>query len=243
LRITAELKALAMERAGRRCECEGQNCRHHLRGARCKRGLRGDDWKIYWRTEDGGPTRENIQAWCLDCFENNFEVPQERVALLAPHIVGYAQLIEEDRRRAITLKSVLRDAAQRAADEFRGRIVLDRLDDDVLVEFPTSREAVDAARSILTGFQLLAGRLDLDVPDLCGAIHCGEVRRWRNGFLVGDAVGVTMSVRDRAGLGQLVLTEAAVEALKQATDLEPLPEEVITELPIGRAWALRFERS
>jgi hypothetical protein len=238
--ITQELRALAMDRAGRRCECTGANCRHHLRGARCKRGLRGDGWKIFWRSEDGGDTRENMEAWCLECFENNFEVPRETVALLAPHIADYARLMEEDQRRAITLKSVLRDAAQRAATEYRGRMVLDRLDDDVLVEFPTSRDAIDAARSLFSGFQMIASRLDLEVPDLCGAIHCGEVTRWRNGFLVGDAVGVTLGIREIAGGGRIVLTGPAVEPLKQSLPLEPVRGEVPSDLPsIVEVWSLR----
>ena len=98
MKITQDVRAFAMEQAGRRCECTGANCRHHLSGARCKRGLRGDQWKVFWRTEDGGLNRENIQAWCLECFANNFEVPREQVALLATEIFGYARLLEEDRR-------------------------------------------------------------------------------------------------------------------------------------------------
>lgn len=241
MKITQEVRAFAMQQAGRRCECTGANCRHHLRGARCKRGLRGDQWKVYWRSEKGGVTRENIEAWCLDCFSGNFEVPHETVALLALDIAGYAHLIEEEQRRAITLKSVLRDAAERAAKEYRGRLVLDRLDDDVLVEFATSRDAVAAVQSLCSGFREIVLRLDLPVPDLCGAIHSGEVTRWRNGFLAGDAVDVTASVRCIAGVGQIVLTEAAVAPLKGGVELEPMPEPCATELPaVGGMWALRL---
>ena len=230
-----------MEQAGRRCECTGANCRHHLRGARCKRGLRGDQWKVYWRSEKGGVTRQNIEAWCLDCFANNFDVPHETVALLALDIVGYARLIEEEQRRAITLKSVLRDAAERAAKEYRGRLVLDRLGDDVLVEFATSRDAVGAVQSLFSGFREIVLRLDLPVPDLCGAIHSGEVTRWRNGFLAGDAVDVTARVRCVAGCGQIVLTEAAVAPLKGSVELEPIDQPTASELSaVGGMWALRL---
>ena len=104
LKITAEVRALAIELAGRRCECTGGNCRHHRGGARCRHGLRGDEWKVYWRSEDGGASRENIEAWCLQCFENNFEVPRERVALLAADIAGFGRLLEDDYRRAIPLQ-------------------------------------------------------------------------------------------------------------------------------------------
>ncbi|MGD2045370.1 MAG: hypothetical protein PVJ80_08350 [Gemmatimonadota bacterium] len=241
MKITQDVRAFAMEQAGRRCECTGKNCRHHLSGARCKRGLRGDDWKVFWRKEDGGLTRENIEAWCLECFSNNFEVPKESVALLATDIFAYARLLEEDRRRAITLKSVLRDAADRAAQAHHGRLVLDRLDDDVLAEFPTSSEAVQAAQNLRAGFAELAVRLDLPVPDLCGAIHYGEVTRWRNGLLAGEAVSVAASVRCVAELGRIVLTGPAAEAVKGKVELEPMSEQASADLPpVGDLWALRL---
>jgi class 3 adenylate cyclase len=241
VKITQEVRAFALEQAGRRCECTGENCRHHLRGARCKRGLRGDDqWKVYWKSESGGLTRGNIQAWCLECFANNYEAPRETVALLAAEVAGYALLIEEDRRRAITLKSVLRDAADRAAKQHHGRMVLDRLDDDVLVEFRSSPEALQAMRSMSSGFQEIARRLDLVVPGISGAIHCGEVTRWRNGFLRGDAVDITMSVRGVAGLGRIVVTEPAVAPLKGSVELEPFSSDAAIELPVGGMWTLQL---
>lgn len=244
MKITQEVRAFAMDQAGRRCECTGQNCRHHLRGARCKRGLRGDDWKVYWRRENAGVTRDNIEAWCLECFANNFEVPSETVALLAADIFGYAGLYEQDRRRAITLKSVLRDAVARAAETYGGRLVLDRLDDDVLAEFPTSLKAVDAARSLVSGFRELAQRLNLEPPELCAAIHWGEVTRWRNGLLAGEAVDLATSARCKAAPRQLVLTEPAAAPLKGTPDLEPISESTTEELEsVGGIWSLPLRPS
>ena len=241
MKITAEVRAQVMEQAGRRCECTGKNCRHHLSGARCKRGLRGDDWKIYWRKEHGGVTPDNVAAWCLECFGNNFTAPQEKIALLAADIAGYHELMEEDRRRAITLKSVLRDAATREAAKHKGRMVLDRLDDDILVEFPASRDAVDAAKGLGPSFQELALRLDLPVPALSGAIHYGDVTRWRNGILAGEGVDITTSLRKIAGPGQIVLTEPAVSPLKGKIDVEPIAEAVAPELStLGGIWGLRL---
>lgn len=241
MKITQEVRAAALERAGRRCECTGSNCRHHLRAARCKRGLRSDEWKVFWRTEAGGATRDNLEAWCLECFANNFEVPRETVALLASDIVGYARLMEEDSWRAITLKSALRDAAKGVARQHHGRVVLDRRDDDVLVEFGTSREAVEAARGLRSAFQEIALRLDLPAPELRAAIHCGEVTRWRNGFLAGDTVEVTTRFRGIAGAGQIVLTGPAAAPLKGSVELEPVAEDAANGLPpVGEVWALRL---
>jgi hypothetical protein len=239
MKITQELRAFALEQAGRRCECTGSNCRHHLSGARCRHGLREDDWKVFWHSEDGGATRENLEAWCLECFDNNFDAPRETVALLSVDISDYPKLIEENRRQAITLKSVLRDSAGRVADDNKGRMVLDRVDDDILVEFPKGRNAVNAAKSLYPGFRDLAGRLKLPVPEIRGAIHCGEVTRWRNGLLVGDAVDVASSLASRADAGQIVVTGSAVPLIKIGIHLEPVAEGPLDELPsIQEIWAM-----
>jgi len=196
---------------------------------------------VFWRTEDGGANRDNIEAWCLECFANNFEAPRETVALLALDIVGYARMVEEHQRRALTLKSVVRDAAQRAAGDCRGRVVLDRLDDDLLMEFPTSQHAIKAARSLWSGFQEIATRLDLPIPELCGAIHCGEVTRWRNGLLAGDAVEIMPSIRSIAGVGQIMLTGPAAAPVREKVELEPITDHPAMELPaVGGIWAIRL---
>lgn len=234
MNITQEVRAFALDQANRRCECTGEQCRHHLRGSRCKRGLRGDEWKVFWHTEDGGVTRDNIQAWCPECFANNYEAPREVVALLALDIVGYQRLAEEDHRKATTLKSVLRDVAKRCAEERRGRLVFDRLDDDILAEFQKTRDAIRAARGLRAGFHDMAQRLDLPLADLSGAIHSGEVTRWRNGLLVGDAVEVMTSIRSLAGVDQIVLTETAIRPVKGKIELEPIARDDA----IGPVWAM-----
>ncbi len=192
---------------------------------------------MFWRAEDGGTGPDNIEAWCIECFANNFDVPRETVALLALDLVDYARLLEEHRRRAITLKSVLRDAAERSAGAHSGRIVFDRLDDDVLLEFPTSGAAVDAVRDLGPRFRELAGQLDLDAPQIRGAIHFGKVTRWRSGLLVGEAVEVTMNIRRVAGSNQVLLTEPAASPLTGKVELVPLGNELGDELlPVGGIW-------
>ena len=238
MKITPEVRATALEWAERRCECTGSNCRHHLRDRRCKKGLRGDQWKVYWRKEDGGATRENVSAWCLSCFANNFEVPRETVALFAPEIAGYARMLEEDPRRAVTVRSVLRDAAREAARKGRGRMVLDRWDDDILVEMPSSRDAIEAARALNAGFQALSDRLDLSAAPLLGAIHLGEVTRWRNGLLVGDALDVALSLRAMAPVGQILVTEPVVQELRGTEALDAVPQSDAGSSDLPEVWSL-----
>jgi class 3 adenylate cyclase len=238
--MTQEVKAFAMEQAGRRCECTGQNCRHHLKGARCKRGLRGDQWRVFWRSEGGGLNRDNIEAWCLECFGNNFQVPRESVALLSLDIHGYTRVIEEDEWRAVTLRAALRDAALRSAREHGGDVVLSRVDDDILLKFPTSPEALEATRGACSSFRETVNRLNLGIPELHGALHYGEVTPWRSGIVVGDAVAITISVRSLAEQGQLMLTEPAAAPLG-SVELEPIAAEAPESLgAIGQIWALRL---
>jgi class 3 adenylate cyclase len=127
------------------------------------------------------------------------------------------------------------------AREHNGRVVLGRRDDDILSEFATIQDAVEAARALRSRFEELVLRLDLPIPELCGAIHCGEVTRSRNGLLAGDAVEITMSVRGLAGVGRIVLTERAAAPLRGKVELEPIAEDAAIELPpAGRIWALRL---
>jgi hypothetical protein len=240
LKITQDVKAFAVQQAGRRCECAGERCRHHLRGTRCKRGLRGDQWKVYWKKEDGGVTRENIEAWCLDCFTNNFEVPVERAALLALDVVDYVRLLDEDRWKAITFKSALRDASRRAARERGGSVVLNRADDDVLLRLESSLAAVETARLISSYVPDMTTPLQIGVPTIHGAIHCGEVTRWRNGLVVGDAVHLAARLRDSAPPGQLVLSEAAAETLDGKLPLEPVDPGGPEGRAVGKLWAFRL---
>lgn len=202
--------------------------------------MRGEDWKIFWKNEADGLARENIEAWCPACFGNNFEPPRETLALLVLDIAGYDQLLDEAYRTAVTLKAVLRDAAEKAAQECQGRVVLDRRDDDVLVEFPTPREAVEGAQLLRSGFHTLTDRLDLQTPALCGAIHCGEVTRWRSGVLAGEAVDVLSGVRRLAAAGQIVLTEPAITNAG-TVEAQALPEDTRAAVPVdGRLWAMQL---
>ena len=219
--ITDEVRASAREQAEGRCECQGQNCRHHRRGARCKRGLRGDQWKVYWRVESGGTARDNIEAWCLECFKNNFTVPSTTVTILRSEIFGYAGLADDDQRKAITLMSVFLDAAARVAESKRGRM-LKTAADEAGSEFVRSADAVDAALELEPRFHESALKLGLPTPPLCSGIHCGEVTRTRTGDLMGDALTVASQVKSMAAAGQIVLSESTVSQLGRRIDLEEI---------------------
>jgi len=72
MEIIDAMRDEVLKRAGRRCECVSGQCRHHRQDARCPRGLRAREWKIYYRTESAGAALWNLEAWCADCFTNNY---------------------------------------------------------------------------------------------------------------------------------------------------------------------------
>jgi class 3 adenylate cyclase len=240
VKITPEVKAFVIKLADKRCECAGKDCRHHLKGTRCKKGLRDDQWKVYWKKEDGGVTRENLQAWCLECFQNNFEVPSEAVTLLSLDVVDYARLLGEDRWKAITFKDALRDASRRAARERGGSIVLNRADDDVLVRLPSSLDAVEAARTVWSYVRDLTANLQVGTPSLRGGIHSGDVTTWRNGLVVGDAVEVASRVRDVAGSGEILLTRSAADQVHGKVPLEAVAGDSPERAAVGPTWSMRL---
>lgn len=228
--ITEELRALARERAAGRCECTGSACRHHLAGARCKRGLRGEDWKVYWKSERGGTARENLDAWCLECFANNFTVPTTTVTIVRSGIFGYARLEGDELRRASTLKAILRDAAARVAQDKKGR-VLDNDTDDVWLEFAKSSRAVAAARELQPRFHKRARKLKLSTPALCTGIHRGPIVRSRTGAVAGEAITIAAEVRKCARAGEIVVSRTAADELGRRVKLDPLGDRTFAELP------------
>jgi class 3 adenylate cyclase len=230
LEITEQVRELARERASGRCECTGSACRHHLAGARCKRGLRGEEWKVYWKSERGGTARGNLDAWCLECFANNFTVPTTTVTILRSGIFGYDELEGDELRRASTLKAVLRDAAARVARAKKGRLVENDAD-DVWLEFSKSSRAVAAALDLQPRFHKRARKLKLSTPALCSGIHRGEVVRSRSGVLVGEAVSVAAKVKACAHSGQIVISRTAAEELGRRVKLDPLGDHTFEELP------------
>ena len=129
---------------------------------------------MYWGSESGVTVRDNIDAWCLDCFENNFTVPTSTVTILRSDIVDYAGLAGVDPRKALTLMSVFREVAARVAEEKQGQL-LKTVTDEVWLEFPKSADAVEAALDLQPRFHESALKLNLPTPGLCSGIHCGEV--------------------------------------------------------------------
>ena len=66
--ISESTRQALIERAGRRCECHSPECRHHRPGARCPRGLRGDEWYVMVRERGSGEKMWNLLAMCSECF-------------------------------------------------------------------------------------------------------------------------------------------------------------------------------
>lgn len=66
--VTEATRQALLERSHRRCECQGDKCRHHRPGARCTHGLRGDEWEVVMREEGAGERLWNLLAVCPECY-------------------------------------------------------------------------------------------------------------------------------------------------------------------------------
>lgn len=194
---------------------------------------------MYWRSEDRGFERDNIEAWCLDCFDNNFAVPRCTVTILCAGIAGYGSLLDDDRRKALTLLSVFRDAADRVADARRGRH-LPTDSDEVWLELPDTRIAMDAAVELESRFHEYAQKLTLPTPGLCSGIHCGEVTRSRKGDLVGDTLPVAALIKSVAEPGQIIVSASVAEQLDSRVQLDELGERVLDAPRPLTCWAVRL---
>lgn len=68
--VTEATRQALLERSRRRCECQSPRCRHHRGGARCRNGLRGDEWEVVMREEGAGEKLWNLLAVCPTCYPN-----------------------------------------------------------------------------------------------------------------------------------------------------------------------------
>jgi hypothetical protein len=66
--IDSKTRKSLLDRAARRCECQNPECRHHLAGRRCPRGLRAGEWYVVVRERGAGNKLWNLWAMCSECF-------------------------------------------------------------------------------------------------------------------------------------------------------------------------------
>ncbi|MFC1574702.1 adenylate/guanylate cyclase domain-containing protein [Gemmatimonadota bacterium] len=142
------------------------------------------------------------------------EAPTQIVAVLFSDIVGYTALTGADQKTGLTVMSVFHKAADRVARENRGRYVK-AVADEVMLEFRDPSDAVRGASQLQEEFHEAAGKLDLPTPDICTGIHFGSVTRSSDGDLFGDTVNIASRVQGVAEPGQVVLSYAVEEKLKE----------------------------
>jgi hypothetical protein len=67
--ITKKERLALFEKAGGRCECRSNRCRHHAPGERCTQEL-GDGWDAYYMRGSNGTGADNLVAFCAICYKN-----------------------------------------------------------------------------------------------------------------------------------------------------------------------------
>jgi class 3 adenylate cyclase len=157
----------------------------------------------------------------MDSFMNRIlpvtvlaDAPTRTATILFCDIVGYTRLTGEDQKTSLTLLTVFYKAASHVSRQHRGRLV-NTVADEVVFEFKDARDAVAAARDLPIEFLERSGKLDLPTPQLCTGLHYGEVNAAPDGNLFGATMNIASRVRGVAEPGQVVLSAAVKEQLKE----------------------------
>ena len=116
-------------------------------------------------------------------------VERKLAAILSADVVGYSRLMAEDEQGTIHILTVYREQIASLVREHRGRVV-DSPGDNLLAEFPTALDAVQASVEI----QRVIGARNTDLPserrmEFRIGVHLGDISV-EGERLYGDGVNI-----------------------------------------------------
>ncbi len=128
-------------------------------------------------------------------------------AILSADVVGYSRLMAEDEAETVRMVTAYRDVVSMLVQQHRGRVV-DSPGDNLLAEFPTATDAVEAATEI----QRVIRARNVAVPrdrkmEFRIGIHLGEVRV-EGERIYGDGVNIAARLESLAEPGDLCISGA-----------------------------------
>lgn len=126
-------------------------------------------------------------------------------------ISGFTKLSAQDESLALLTTALLQKEARRAADTLGGRIVKFTGDGAILV-FDEAAPAASAVRSVHEAFARLVGTVGLPPQQLHSAIHWGDYVEVHDADIYGNTVNLAARLADRAGPGEILVTEAFARA-------------------------------
>ena len=122
------------------------------------------------------------------------EAKRKLAAILSADVVGYSRLMHDDEAATVTTLKEYRAAIGRVIDQHAGRIV-NAPGDNVLAEFPSAVEAVQAAVEIQRNIE---GR-NAELPDdrrmhFRIGVNLGDVLEEQDGTIYGDGVNIAARI-------------------------------------------------
>jgi adenylate cyclase len=170
---------------------------------------------------------------------------QERklAAILSADVVGYSRLMAEDEAATIRTLTMYRDQIATLVREHRGRVV-DAPGDNLLAEFPTALDAVQAAVEI----QRILKVRNADLPaerkmEFRVGVHLGDVAI-EGERVYGDGVNIAARLEGLADPGGICISGNVYDLVQSKTDLgyDDIGEQSVKNIPKPvRAYRVRME--
>jgi TolB-like protein/class 3 adenylate cyclase len=146
------------------------------------------------------------------------EAERKLAAILSADVVGYSRLMAEDEAGTIRTVTAYREQIATLVREHRGRVV-DSPRDNLLAEFPTALDAVQAAVEI----QRVIGARNADLPaerrmEFRIGVHLGDVAI-EGGRIYGDGVNIAARLEGIAEAGGICTSATVYEQVERKLDL------------------------
>lgn len=140
-------------------------------------------------------------------------------AILSADAAGYSRLIGEDELGTVRTLTACREAAADAIASHGGRVV-DMAGDNVLAEFPSAVNALEAARAMQTQIEGCNGKLPADKRLVFRiGVNLGEVVV-DEGRVYGDGVNVAARIEALAEPGGICVSAKVYEEVRRKLDLD-----------------------
>ena len=159
--------------------------------------------------------------------------PERKLAaILSADVVGYSRLMAEDEAETVRTVTAYRESVTLLVEQHRGRVV-DSPGDELLAEFPTATDALEAATEIqrVIGARNVAVPRDREMEFRIG-VHLGEVRV-EGERIYGDGVNIAARIRVLAEPGGVCISGNVYDLVHTKLDVgfEDLGEQSVKNIP------------
>ena len=146
------------------------------------------------------------------------EGDRKLAAILSADAVGYSKLMADDERATVNTLKEYRLAIARVIERHKGRVV-NSPGDNILADFPSAVEAVQAACEIQ---QVLKGR-NLELPaerrmEFRIGVNLGDIIEESDGTIYGDGVNIAARMEALADAGGICISNTVYDAVEGKVD-------------------------